>query len=227
MKDLLKRLLLCTLAFCAVVTIGQLTAQPSDSLILVATATSTFSPLLWGQGENNMGGFKNWMIWYPMSILTSCPALPDSPSDDDEFVTATGKFVMKSGEDPVFIYATEATVGYNSEPVGEIDGKSFQQTVEMLYPGSNAQSHSYASRFKNQPGIAVIEDENGNQYMIGNKDHFCYLSAAFQGGKERADRKGLTFTGIAASNESAVFLETKLIVDPLTGSVTYPTSAGV
>lgn len=210
------------MAILAVVLVGQYTGQ-SDCGVILATG-ATFSPLLWGQGQNNMGGFKNWIVWYPMSILTSCPELPTTKTTDADYVTAAGQFVLKSNEAPVFIYATEATVGYNAESVGEIDGKSFQQNLEMLFPGSNAQAHSYASRFKNQPGIAVIEDENGNQYMIGNKDHFCYLSAAFEGGKERADRKGLKFTGVAASNESAVFLGTKLDVDPLTGTVGYPES---
>lgn len=219
MKNYIKRLLLCTVILLAVACISTLFGQSTDGTVVLAAAT--FSPLLWGQGQNNMGGFKDWLVWYPMSILTGCPELPANPAADADYVTATGKFTLKSGEEPVFIYATEGTVGYEAESVGEIDGKSYQQNVEFLFPGSNALAHSLASRFKNQPGIAVIEDENGNQYMIGNKDHFCYLSPSFTGGKERADRRGFTFAGTAASNESAVFLATKISVDPLTGTVGY------
>lgn len=220
MKNPIKALLLSAVSLLAIALVSY--ALPDTTVGTgVLMSVATFSPMMWNQGQNNMGGFKDYVIWYPLSILESCPQLPANPSTAEDEVTVTGKFVLKTGEQPVFIYATEGTVGFNAEAVGEIDGKSFQQNIEFLYPGSNKKLHSYAARFKNMPGIAVIVDENGLQQMVGSDEHPCYLSPAYEGGKERADRRGMTFTGVCASNYSALFLDEQLDINPLTGTVTY------
>lgn len=182
---------------------------------------ATFSPLLYQQGQNNMGGYQNWAVYIPLSILSSMPELPSTQTDDDDYVVATGSFVFKTGEQPVFIYATEETVKYSAESAGERDGKSFEQKVEFFFPGNKKEAHALATRIKNQPGIILIADSDGRQQIIGSRFIPAYLSPSFDGGQKRADLRGLKFEGGAASNQSAVFLETPLIVDPLTGSVTY------
>ena len=185
------------------------------------TTTSTFSPLLYQQGQNNMGGYQNYAVFIPLSIITSMPELPATPADDDDYVVATGSFVFKTGETPVFIYATEETVKFSAESAGERDGKSFEQKVELFFPGNKKEAHALATRIKNLPGIIVLADSDGKQIMVGNRFIPAYLSPSFDGGQKRADLRGFKFEGGAASNQSCVFLETPLVIDPLTGSVSY------
>lgn len=167
-----------------------------------------------------MGGFLNWAVIYPLSILESMPAVPSSPASADDYVTAAGTFGLKSGETPIFIYSTEAKVGYTADIVGERDGISYEQKVTFFYPGLAKDIASFATRIKNMPCIIVIGDADGNQYMVGSKDLPAYIAPALNGGQARADLRGTTFEGSCASNQSAVFLGTPLSVDTLTGTVT-------
>ena len=194
--------------------------ESNDSTLLFASAT--FSPLLFQQGQNNMGGYQNWTVFIPLSILESMPEIASSPTTSEGYVTATGRFTFKTGETPVFIYCTEETVKYSAETAGEKDGHSYEQKVEFFHPGNAQQAHGLATRIKNTPGIILIADSDGRQQIIGNQFIPAYISTSFDGGQKRADLRGTKFEGAAASNESAVFLETPMSVDPLTGTVGYP-----
>lgn len=213
------KVILALLALASV--LGIMGFGPDASGLTLCAAT--FSPLLYQQGQNNMGGFQNWAVFIPLSIIQNMPELPSSPSDDDDYVEAAGSFTFKTGEQPVFIYATEETVKYSAEGQGEKDGKSFEQKVEFFHPGNSKEQHSLATRIKNLPGIIIIADSDGRQMMIGSKFIPAYLSPSYEGGQKRADLRGTKFEGGAASNQSGVFLATPLIVDPLSGTVGYAT----
>ena len=186
----------------------------------------TFSPLTWAFGQNNMGGYQNWAAFIPLGFFSSMPSLPTTPSSGDDFVKATGSFVFTEestgvNHKPIFIYCTEETVKYSAEQADERDGKSFEQKVEFFFPGNKKEAHALATRIKNVPGVILIADSDGNQQIIGNQFIPAYLSPSFAGGQKRADQRGFKFEGGAASNQSAVFLETPFVVDPITGDIGY------
>ena len=191
----------------------------ADGITLTAV---TFASLTYAQGQNNMGGYQNWAAFIPLSIIESMPELPSAQTDNDDYVVAAGSFVFKTGESPIFMYATEETVKYSSELVGERDGHSYEQKIEFFYPGNKKEAHALATRIKNLPGIILFADSDGKQQIIGDKFLPAYLSPSFDGGQKRADLRGFKFEGGAASNQSGVFLETPLTVDPLAGTVSYP-----
>ena len=213
-----RNLILGVLLFMAALLSLTFQDSSASSGILLAT---TFAPLLYNQGQNNMGGYQNWAVFMPLSILNSLPELADEAEDADDYVVASGSFTFKTGESPIFIYCTEETVKYSAETAGEKDGISYEQKVEFFHPGNAKEVHSLATRIKNTPGIIVIADSDGRQQMIGSKFIPAYISPSYDGGQKRADRRGTKFEGAAASNQSAVFLSTPLVIDPLTGSVGY------
>lgn len=192
---------------------------------MTPTNDPTFSSLLWGVGKNNMGGWMDFAVFFPLNLLTSMPELPSSPTSNTDYVTATGYFTMKTDETPVFIYATEETVKYSAEKVGERDGISFEQKFEFFFPGNEIDVAGFASRIKNTPGILVLQDTDGRQIMVGSKYLPCNLAPSLDGGVNRADRRGTKFEGGCASNQMAVYLAdaSKLTIDPFTGTVTLPT----
>ncbi len=186
----------------------------------------TFNPLTWLQGQNNMGGYQNWVGIIPLDFISSMPELPSSQTSDGDFVTASGAFVFKEESQgvpykPIFIYNTEETVKYSSESAGERDGKSFNNKMKFFHPGNKTDAHAFATRIKNRPCIIVFADSDGNQQIMGSKFLPAYISPSFDGGEKRADQRGFTFEAAAASNQSAVFLETPFVVDPLAGTIAY------
>jgi hypothetical protein len=158
------------------------------------------------------------------------PELPSEPATGNDFVVASGAFVFKEESEgvpykPIFVYATEETVKYNADIVGERDGKSFEQKTEFFFPGNKKEAHALGTRVKNMPCIILLADNEGNQQIIGTKHIPAYISPAFDGGQKRADQRGFKFEGAAASNQSAVFLETPFVVDPATGDISYAPAA--
>ena len=187
-----------------------------------------FGPLDWPVGSENMGGYKNRLLFFPAGSVDIVPEIiiPESGASASDTVTAKGKFqnnpvapeVTPSDATPVPIYATKGTVQLSAENQGDTDGQSFIQKLAFFHPGNKAATSAFARKVNNTPGYYVVEDPDGTQYMIGSKGMPCTMKPAFDGGAAPADRKGMTFTGEADSFVPYVILETK--IDMETG--TYP-----
>jgi hypothetical protein len=175
-----------------------------------------FSPLKWETGAENMGGYKNRVLFIPASAVTSVPILPDKATSAEELITAEGAFTFKeSGDKPMFIYATDKTVKLDAENQGETDGQSFVQKAEFFHPGSKAEVAAFSRSVNNTPGYLIVEDPNGTQYLIGAPGLPCTIKPAFSGGAARTDRKGFQFTCEADSFAPFVVLGTPIDMDAL------------
>ena len=229
MKKILNILLLCAGLVAVVLGVQQAYADPTSEVVLIAS----MGALLYDQGRNNMGGYSNWAAVIPLKYISSAPSLPDAPSDYADYVVATGKFTFKSigtgssagSYAPIFIYSTEAKVKYNSESVGETDGKSYNQTGQFFYPGNSEDIAGFSAFIKNLPCIVIIADPDGKQQMIGTPALPCHLSPSMDGGQSRSDLRGHTFEFAAPSNQPVVFLDTQFEVDETSGTLTYPSES--
>lgn len=199
-----------------------LTALALDTFIgtsndlCLATASAGFAALDWPVGQNNMGGFKNKLLFIPFNCVSAVPELPSSPTDNQELVTAEGAFAFKTGAavtKPIYLYSTDGMVGYNAETQGEKDGISYLQTLTFFFPGNLPEMHAFNALVKNTPGYFVIEDTDGRQIMVGMEGLPASAAPSFAGGQARADRRGTTYTVTADSNYSAVFLGTPIDMD--------------
>ena len=179
-----------------------------------------FAPLKWPAGSENMGGYKNFILFIPADHVSAIPELPIEITDSDDLVTATGSFEFKEeGGVPTYIYATDKSVDYNAENQGEVDGQSFIQKGEFAHPGTQAQAGAFSRRVNNTPGYVIVEDVDGVQYMCGSKGLPAYIKPAFTGGKARTDKKGFIFTFEADSFAPFVILGTPIDIDALENPV--------
>lgn len=227
MKKILNYLLLCAGLVAVVLGVQQACAidLPSDVIL-----TASMGALLYNQGQNNMGGYSNWAAIIPLKYISAAPVLPDAPADYADYVTATGKFTFKqlgtgSGSGnyaPIFVYSTEAKVKYAAESVGEVDGKSYNQSGSFFYPGNAEDVAGFSAFIKNMPCIVIIADPDGKQQMIGTPSLPCHISPSMDGGQARADLRGHTFEFSAPSNQPVVFLGTQFVVDETAGTLSYP-----
>ncbi|MDR1370816.1 MAG: hypothetical protein LBJ72_11935 [Dysgonamonadaceae bacterium] len=177
-----------------------------------------FSPMLWGCGEENMSGFKNRLLFIPECSVKTVPELaPKSEvTTDDDLIFAKGSFVfIDNSLKPTVIYATPRTAKYGAEGQGEADGKSFKQNVEYFFPGSPKQVHIHNRKIANTPGYYVMEDFDGNQYLIGQPGLPAITTPKFDGGQNMTDRRGTTYTIECDAKSTAIFLEAPIDIDKL------------
>lgn len=183
-----------------------------------------FANLTWPSGSENMGGYKNRLLFIPVDSVTGVPELSSTTiTDAEDLVTAEGAFTFKEvGDKPIFIYATKNTVSYNAENQGEVDGQSFLQTLEFMHPGSSAEVGAFARKVNNTPGYLIYEDAKGVQYMVGQSGMPCSIKPAFSGGASPTDRKGTTFTAEANSFCPYIILGTPIDMDEIENPVVTP-----
>ena len=215
MKNILQKFIgLVVLAIIALV-IAQV--ELGAGITLAFAMPVGFSPLKWDCGTENMGGYKNKLLFIPACAVTAVPELPtEDVTEAKDLVTAVGSFEFKvTGDKPIFIYATKGTVQLSAEPQGEIDGQSFLQTAEFVHPGSSAEASAFARKVNNPPGYLILVDQKGVQYMVGQSGMPCHIRPAFAGGAAAADRKALTFTGEADSFCPYIVLGTPIDFDEI------------
>lgn len=179
---------------------------------------TSFSPLLWPCGEENMGGFTNRLVFVPFCALKAAPTLPkrEDITNDDDYATAKGAFEFNdSTVKPTPLYATDKTVQYKADNQGDIDGHSYALSGQWFYPGMLKKASVFARKVNNTPGYLVLEQPGGDQIIVGQPGLPVSIAPAFDGGQARADRKGTTFSFTADSFVPYIFLDTPLDFDAL------------
>lgn len=196
--------------------------EMSSGIALAFALPIGFANLTWPSGSENMGGYKNKLLFIPADAVTAVPEIGNTEAlAAEDLVTAAGAFTFKdTGDKPIFIYATKNTVSYNSENQGEVDGQSFLQTLEWIHPGSSAEVGAFARKVNNTPGYLIYEDIKGVQYMVGQSGMPCSIKPAFTGGASPSDRKGTTFTAEADSFCPYIILGTPVDMDEIENPVT-------
>lgn len=214
MKKYSKQILSLLILVIVSIVIAQINLQ--DGLALAMALPVGFAPLKWAAGSENMGGFKNRLLFIPASSVTAAPDLPTTIAAAEDLVTAEGSFTFSSeGDKPIFIYATDKTVKLDAENQGEVDGQSFVQKGEFFHPGSKADVAAFARKVNNTPGYLILEGPDGTQYMVGTPGLPCTIKPAFNGGAARSDRKGFLFTFEADSFCPFIILGTPIDFDAL------------
>lgn len=216
-------LLCCFLFAMAIISIPEVhdfvfSSSLADGLCLAAPG---FVPLKYASGKNNMGGYKDHVLFIPADAVTAVPEKPDVVTANTDLVTAVGSFSFPVGglSNPIYIRCTRGTVKYDAEAQGEDDGVSFSPSGEFFYPGNETEMHAFNSLVKNTPGYLVIEDTDGKQQLVGQPGLYCYIKPAFTGGQKRSDLRGTKYTFSADSNETALFLATPIDINSLAGLV--------
>lgn len=183
---------------------------------LALAAGPAFTALNWPTGKNNMGGYKDFVLFIPYDRVSKIPTLPADPQSNDELVTAVGDFEFReAGGKPIYVYCSEKTVKYGAEAQGEADGVSFAPTGEFFFPGDLKEMHAFNAWVKNNRGYVIIENPDGQQVMIGQPGLYASIKPSFDGGQARADRRGTKYTFASDSNTTAIFLETPIDIQAL------------
>lgn len=193
---------------------------PDAGSVIMATGF-TFASMDWTGGDN-MGGFTTKAYLGIASEITTWPALASSPSSDAQLVTLAGTYACAEGKSFYSIYVTPRTFGGQSDPQGEIDGKSFLQKGEFFYPGTKVEALALARKLNNNRGIIIGVDPNtGNRIQFGSEDNPLFFTPKVMFGKQATDRRGITIEFEADHTHAALVYNGAI---PLSGSTVPPVS---
>jgi hypothetical protein len=142
--------------------------------------------------HNNMGGLTTVMYIGLSYDIATWPTLPSSPTSYADKVTLEGSFAMESTKKFISVYATPETAKMEPENQGEVDGQSFRQKGEFLYPGTLEDAIGFAAAINNARGCIIGVDPNtGKRYVVGSKDRPVYFKPSVTTGGAAADRRGV------------------------------------
>lgn len=85
--------------------------------------------------------------------------------------------------------------------VGNRGNKKDQTTLNIFVPGTRAKVLGFKRVYKNIPGIFIVKDYNGKQFVIGTKDAPAYIDQLeVSTGQGNEDNNGGTGTMISNAN---------------------------
>lgn len=161
-----------------------------------------------------MGGLKNKAHLIPLADLDLIPALVTSAAGKLDF---NGPLVANSTKRFYEMYSTPQKAKHDGTSVGEIDGKSKENSYEFFYPGNEQECAEFEAFIMNTPVVIVFYDPKGNKRVLGlvvmdatstaiTTEITCHLDAAnSSSGAAYADLPGTTFTFKHAAPHAPLF----------------------
>ena len=131
--------------------------------------------------SDNMGGLsqKIWIGKY--DDVDTWPTEPSSPADAAANGVLTGNLTMKSGTRMFEFYVTDDKGSYNYELVGEMDGKSFKNTLKVSHPGLQAKILGFLNAIKNDNVVIIAIDADGDRWLLGDENRPCTIATGTGG----------------------------------------------
>jgi len=175
--------------------------------------------ILWGDGQQNMGGIQTTCYYAPLSSFASVKTVPslDTNPSLEASVTITGTHTFKNPATKGFwkLYCTEDAGMLESEGVGEKDGRSFRPRLKVFIPGGQKEAAGFLNWVNNTGGIFLAKDAEGRVRQVGTEQYPAKVEEGSESTTETADgRKGITLTVSCASPGPAPFYDGTISTAP-------------
>lgn len=151
-------------------------------------------------GADNTAGIGSTIIALKLSDIETLPEpqVDDSSSSSGtlaQLVTVSANIVMKQGKVGKSIYCTLETGGLDCVLQGNLDGKSFKNSVKIQHPGSSPQLLGFMQYVKNGDVILLVEENDGQVRMLGHRSFPAKLeSGSANTGSKTTDDKAAVMT---------------------------------
>ncbi|MNE43121.1 hypothetical protein D3C80_1372810 [compost metagenome] len=133
----------------------------------------TAKDILWPQGRLNPGGIGQHILYaFEEDILTWPTGLnPDTETATsyNDLVTIATPFIMKTGKQFFKLHCTLEEGEVKFTQVGPRDSKSFENSVEISFPGNEAEFLGFIAAAANRKIVALVPEMNGKTRIIGHQ----------------------------------------------------------
>lgn len=155
--------------------------------------------LNWQDGEDNTAGIQQNVYFAKLEDIATLPKpqVDDSTSSGEleQLVTISSNIVMKANKTFKKLYCTLEEGGLASALQGNMDGKSFKNTLEIFHPGSKAEVLGFAQWAKNSSLIIIVPESDGQARILGHAGYPAKMTGGgADTGKKTTDTKGVRFT---------------------------------
>lgn len=157
-------------------------------------------------GEN-MGGLAQTVIFGLWDDVATWPTAPVAPADVEANAEWDGDVVMAAGKKAFTFYSTDDTSEMQVNPVGEVDGISFEVRLTVFNPGLKKKLLGFLAAVKNENLFFIVQDNEGQYYLLGDSRRAAKMIAGdgVGTGKATSDRKGATLTFVFKTNILRVY----------------------
>jgi hypothetical protein len=157
---------------------------------------------------NNMGGLIQTLIYGLWEDVAQWPTAPVNPETVEENGELVGDVIMKAGKKAFTFYSTDDTSGLDIKLVGETDGLSFEETLDVFNPGLKKKILGLIGAAKNENLFFIPTDNEGQHYLLGDDKRAAKMIAggAIGTGLKTADRKGAGLKFVFKTNVPRVYV---------------------
>lgn len=148
------------------------------------------------KGLYNPAGITEVYFCYPEDVSVF-PALADPASATtlSSLVTYSDDIVMKTGKQFFQVYCTLETGQVKSTLVGSRDGKGYETSVEISFPGNDPVFLGFKAYGANRDFILLVKEKNGKVRVIGDLDNTAIIDSDEEmSGQKIADARKSTLT---------------------------------
>jgi hypothetical protein len=169
-------------------------AMPPNAL----AAVTSIGDILWGDGDDNMGGIRTIAHIALHSDVASgghrAPATRAAATNLEELATINTDLGFKEGKGWKQVYCTEDKGLVESAIQGERDGKSWLTRTQLFHPGNKARIVGFMRLVQNAGLYAHVWDAEGLGRLIGSEFYPAKVNTATITTTETAaGLKGVTF----------------------------------
>jgi len=173
--------------------ITYLADHSNPSGLIMSSVVFSATEMAWADGNENMGGFRNYLYIIPVSHISEFAELKTNPVTDADYVTLDGSHTLVALKYWKKVYATPGTIKCTPASQGEIDGQSFHPAGEFFFPGTGDDVNAFARIVNNGNFIIILVEENGKRVQIGYEGHPARIKPSVDLGQKPADLKGFKF----------------------------------
>jgi len=157
-------------------------------------------------GEN-MGGIAQYVIFGLWSDVAQWPTAPVAPATVEAYAEWVGDVVMAAGKNAFTFYCTDDTSEFKINPVGEVDGMSFEEELTIFNPGLKKKLLGFIAAAKNENLFFIVKDNESQYYLMGDSIRAAHMTAGEVGtGKATSERKGASLTFKYKTNVPRVYV---------------------
>lgn len=178
--------------------------------------------IMYPQGRLNPGGIAGFILYAFDEDIDSYPAALTADTETALTFDALGSipvadpFVMKAGKYFHKIYCTLEMGEVKFGMVGVRDSKSFENTVEISFPGNEAEMLGFIAAAANRRMAVIVPEQNGKSRVIGHPNFPAQLDTAEgTSGKAVADGRATVITIKAAAGTPAPIYLAPVPLEPV------------
>lgn len=134
--------------------------------------------------RDNMGGIVSQVIYGYCEDVATWPTRPvatTAPLSLEAAGTLVGDVVMKSGTKAYTFDFTDDTGSFTIKPQGEAGGESFVEELSIIAAKIRKKILGFMNAVKGRKMFFIVQDNNGQWYLMGDKWHGARLASDSDG----------------------------------------------